>query len=687
MSKIEKIGKVVLDYTNYNGTDEYSDGPVEDEILSIVKKHSRKEFTSIIEEKAEWPFLYHLSYLRENTVEWLPIKSTDKVLEIGSGCGAITRALAKKCKELTCVDLSEKRSLINAYRNSDLKNITIKLGNFTEVEKTLANDYDYVLLIGVFEYAVSYMGTDTPYEDFLKIMKKHIVCDGRMVIAIENKFGLKYWAGCREDHLGTFFSGLEDYSGDSYVRTFTKPGLEKLFKNVGMDQYSFYYPYPDYKFAGSIYSDDYLPKIGELSQNKRNFDRNRMQLFDESKVYSSIIKDDLFPQFSNSFIVVLGEPLHIKYVKYANEREEKFRISTRIMEIEKGEMFVEKIPLTKSAVEHINAIKTSYDKLVKRYEKGELQWNLCEKSENGIYLEFLYGETLEEKLDACLEKDDFKGFQFLLKEYMRKIDFNSEMPVSDYDLIFSNIIIGDVWTVIDYEWTFDKITTVIEQTYRACYYYSSVGGIREKLKLNLIKEFIGITDEKAKQIEEEDDEFQTYVLGKQMLLGNLRDKIGNEVIYPIQLINCATNMGDTNRVQVYFDYGEGANEEDSFFVTEAFKTMTDIEVSTKVPLDVKYLRVDPLMDSCLVEIVTAWWNGQEVTFNRRGECITNGVLVKKNMYIFETTDPNINFNLGKLDWEKENTFRVKMRVSHINKDMANKFKKKAWKERLRKKNG
>ena len=55
----------------------------------------------------------------------------------------------------------------------------------------------------------------------------------------------------------------------------------------------------------AIYSDEYLPKVGELRDNRRNFDRERYLLFDESKAYDSIIKDGLFPIFSNSYLVVI----------------------------------------------------------------------------------------------------------------------------------------------------------------------------------------------------------------------------------------------------------------------------------------------------------------------------------------------------------------------------------------------
>ena len=92
----EQIGKVVLDLKHYPGEDLYCDGAVEDELLSIVRDHAEVEYLRIIEERASWPILYHLSPLRENTVNWIPIKKNAKVLEVGSGCGAITGGVGQK---------------------------------------------------------------------------------------------------------------------------------------------------------------------------------------------------------------------------------------------------------------------------------------------------------------------------------------------------------------------------------------------------------------------------------------------------------------------------------------------------------------------------------------------------------------------------------------------------------------
>ena len=141
----EKIGKVTLDYEFYPGEDLYSDGPVEEELLEIARSYGEEELNRVIAEKNSWPVLYHFSHIRQNILEWLPIRKTDKVLEIGSGCGPITGALAKKAGSVTCIDLSKMRSTINAYRNRECDNVKIMVGNFQDIEVSLTEKYDYIM--------------------------------------------------------------------------------------------------------------------------------------------------------------------------------------------------------------------------------------------------------------------------------------------------------------------------------------------------------------------------------------------------------------------------------------------------------------------------------------------------------------------------------------------------------------
>lgn len=299
----EQIGQVILDYEYYSGNDLYCDGDIEDEMLHIAKEHTETELNSVISERKEWTILYHFSHLRKNVVEWIPVDKNQTVLEIGAGCGAVTGAFAENAQSVTCIELSKKRSLINAYRNREYDNVEIKVGNYKDIEKTVGK-FDYVSLIGVLEYAELYMESDNAYITMLKNVKEHLKPNGKLIIAIENRLGLKYFAGCKEDHLSEYFKGIEGYPTSKGIKTFSKKELETVLKESGFENQSFYYPYPDYKFPTAVYSDKFLPKENDLNNNIRNFDMERMLLFDETKVFDSLIENGLFPEFSNSFLVI-----------------------------------------------------------------------------------------------------------------------------------------------------------------------------------------------------------------------------------------------------------------------------------------------------------------------------------------------------------------------------------------------
>lgn len=57
------------------------------------------------------------------------------------------------------------------------------------------------------EYQGSYTNSENPYKDFLKKIKQLLKPNGKLLIAIENQYGLKYWCGAREDHTGIPFEG------------------------------------------------------------------------------------------------------------------------------------------------------------------------------------------------------------------------------------------------------------------------------------------------------------------------------------------------------------------------------------------------------------------------------------------------------------------------------------------------
>lgn len=681
--QIERIGKITLDLGRYPGEDYYCDGAVEDELLDIVRELSPSEYGRAIEERKSWPVLYHLSPLRENIVDWIPMGPEDKVLEVGSGCGAITGAFARKAGSVTCVDLSKKRSLINACRHSECDNITIHVGNFKDIEPELPQDFDYICLIGVFEYGQSYIGGDTAYEDFLRILMPHLKEGGRILIAIENKYGLKYFAGCKEDHLGNYFSGIENYADGGGVRTFSRKGLERIFNSCGVKDYHFYYPYPDYKFMTAIYSDAYQPGKGELSNNLRNFDRDRMLLFDEKNAFDGITQDGLFSVFANSYLAVLGADFDTKYVKYSNDRAPEYAIRTEIIREQNGRACVRKYPLTALASDHVRGMAVAYENLVEKYRGGNLEINACRlvEEKEGPFAEFEYvdGVPLSVYMDKCLDRDDLEGFHRYFREYVERIGYHSEYPVADFDLIFANILVsGETWTLIDYEWTFGKPIDTKELAFRAVYCYLLENQKRNKLNLDLILKELDITEAEAEAFREQERDFQKFVTGDRMAMAEMRDLLGGRLIVPQKWIDRCQDSEKGNRVQVYEDTGRGFNEEESYFVREAYRGENLIELELEVGGNVRMLRLDPAMDSCMVKILEMTFNGVAVPLQKRSILLANGRIAKPQdreesyqpVIVFPTADPNINIDVSRLERGADNVFCARMEIVRLPLKMA-----------------
>lgn len=296
----ENTGKVRMNYRFYHGTDTYSDGEVEDRLLEIVRTQENPEEALL--DDTDWALLYHLSPVRENLLEWYDFGKDKTLLEIGAGCGGVTGLFCRKLSRVVAVDLSKKRSLINAQRNREAENLEIIVGNFEDIQTD--EKFDYVTLIGVLEYSIYYISSSDPFVDMLKKARSYLKPGGKLIVAIENKYGIKYWAGATEDHTGRPFDGIMGYSGVERVRTFSRNGLERLLKKAGFEDLQFYYPLPDYKLPMQVYSENNIPGKYPIFSNTPNYDRERMNLFNEEKAMDELISEGLFEQYANSFLVI-----------------------------------------------------------------------------------------------------------------------------------------------------------------------------------------------------------------------------------------------------------------------------------------------------------------------------------------------------------------------------------------------
>ena len=204
------------------------------------------------------------------------------------------------------------RAGITRFRTKDLDNVTVYCGDLlaTDFDKK----YDVITLIGSLEYIPLY---DTEHDDpkeavtvLLTRLKSSLKENGILLIAIENKFGAKYFSGCKEDHTGRVFEGIIGYPDKTPV-TFCRNEIESILSQTGFGHNHFYHVFPDYKLTESIIPEN--PEVLSLRPYNwiqtpfEDYTGERLNLFPDILFLKSITESGLLWQFSNSF-VILGSP-------------------------------------------------------------------------------------------------------------------------------------------------------------------------------------------------------------------------------------------------------------------------------------------------------------------------------------------------------------------------------------------
>lgn len=277
------------------------------ELYEAVCRYPKEDYQTLLERKKSAVFLYHLADMRSHLLEWFPFSGTERILELGAKAGALTGLFAKRGAWVDALEPSEILAECNARRNGEFSNLRIFAGYLEcavrQWEALKTESYDVVVLAGSLTDASGLMGRTAAQEEVLKLALQYLKPGGQLILAIENRMGLKYWAGCLDEATNTYFGGIEGNRGKNAKGGRTKRELEELLAETGLKEYRFYYPYPDAQFPTMIYSDEYLPKEGELRTNLRNYDADRYLFFDERKVYDTLLRENRYPLYANAFLV------------------------------------------------------------------------------------------------------------------------------------------------------------------------------------------------------------------------------------------------------------------------------------------------------------------------------------------------------------------------------------------------
>lgn len=323
-----------------------------------------------------------------NILNWYPFNKTQKVLEVGNKSEELTKFLIDKCSSI------QKISKIEELENIDAK-------------------FNIIILIGINE------NEKINLKNLVRRLEGFLEMDGRILLAVDNKFGLRFWAGNPENILEKKFTSLLGYNNEyEKIETYTKRYIETQLKEIGYKT-RFYYPLPDYRRPNVIFSDDALPEYNSIDKYNPYYTGKSDILFNEIDVFREILKTDkdMFTFFANSFLVEVIKKekeydTTYNYISYNNLRKEKYRLITKI-----SNTYVEKQIVNEKAEEHYENIKNNI-KILQENNIKTVDY-IDEDKIKSKYIEqkYLLNNVLTEKL----EKGQVEEFDNIIKNYIKQI--------------------------------------------------------------------------------------------------------------------------------------------------------------------------------------------------------------------------------------------------------------------------
>jgi SAM-dependent methyltransferase len=452
-----------------------------EKIATIV--NDRSTFSDeFIGHMTDWPSEYHFSRKRHLVLRPFDIKKGDRVLELGSGCGSITRYLAEIGAEVTAVEGEEARARVAAKRCRGFSNVRFIVDNFLSLN--LEEKFDWVLMIGVFEYSQKYAKSDDRQREYLDIARRHLDTNGTLVIAIENKIGIKYLNGAGEDHNGKRFYGPQDLYSDNDITTWGRTELREKLNAAGFRDSKFFAAFPDYKLPKVLFSEDiddqrqfraeellhYVKSLDYRGKNER--------IFDESMVLASLRKNGLMVDLANSFVIAcsmqdLGDTYDPSVLAhyFSVDRKKSLCTETKFLSSANG-----KISIIKNSIDRSDSAPEA--SIFVTSEAGDLiRFSQYKEKSASQYFD---GHLMGFEISKALKKEDVERLKLLLNTWVAFLvhsfkfycrDTGSELNQADLngrplssilvdgvalDCGPHNIILGESITAFDLEWHSDR---------------------------------------------------------------------------------------------------------------------------------------------------------------------------------------------------------------------------------------
>ena len=275
----------------------------DEDILEYIKNGRTDYYEEVLKKDTRWEVFYHLSQMRTSLLNWYEFEEESTILEIGGGFGAITGLLCRRCGSVVTFEPSPFKAEGIRIRYRDSKNLQVIDGEWTEAAFK-GKKFDYVFLNSETFFDKGSLNAKE-YIEWFSRANRLLKENGKLLIAAENRYGIRYFCGEVEPGTNIPFAGINrcDQAAGYF---FSRHELMQYIHKADFRDCKFYYPLPGNQFPQLIYSDEYLPQK-DICERLMFYYRNKDSLIAlERELYTDILDNQVFPFMANSFLVECG---------------------------------------------------------------------------------------------------------------------------------------------------------------------------------------------------------------------------------------------------------------------------------------------------------------------------------------------------------------------------------------------